>query len=159
MANEEMILLNELTRTGYRRLHVARMGQPPDLQNWIARLPVCSVDTLTAAHYEERTLGIYHLWLCWLARETVQLGYPDRKKWGVMWFIGKGTRFRDAAAEAAERYYLDLAKDGTMCLTQRLPTGAPDDGRIRINVLGTEIELRLREEDWVPMGYLVVEGE
>ncbi len=157
----EELIENSWSRMGLRTVHVARMGGAVERGRWLEQLPVGAFDTLTVCEYVEKPLRVSHLWMWWNAREVVEFMVGDRRFWGVMWWIGKGN-FREAAREAALRYFLDLGKDAQIVACRSLPKGAPrKDGQaepIRLEVLGKEVEVRLVEVEWAPERCVVALG-
>ena len=72
-----------MSRFGYRRVHVMRMGEAPVREAWVRKVVPDEVDRpcwagyaeggLTVAETREEGLDVYHLWLHWYARELVRL--------------------------------------------------------------------------------------
>lgn len=158
----DQVLLNDSSRYGLRRLHVVQLDKPPSKEEWLERLPGSCLDTLNVLQYEEKGLGIHHLWMWWNAREVMTLVFPDRvRRQAVLWYVGKGVSFRQALADAATRHYMDLERDGNYCVTRNLPAGTPIDEQgkpmpVEVISLGRKLTFELSQEDWVPKGYLVV---
>ena len=105
--DDESLVLNDLTQYGLRRMHVIRMDEPVNKDNWFEDVPVQSM-TSAFWYAEADPAGWHHLWLFWKAREAVALKFPDGvQRQAVMWWKGEDAPSEESAEEIrrAIEYY------------------------------------------------------
>lgn len=103
----DVVVVNDLTRYGLRRLHVMRMGGRPDWQHWRQMVPAAALDSLEYIERHEPAIGVEHLELWWHVREMVRVAPPPgREMVGVMWYVERGERLSEAIERATIEYYL-----------------------------------------------------
>ena len=160
----EVLLENEISRFGLRRLHVVGPRRVAR-DGWLARLPETAFDSLTVVDYEEKEVGVWHLELCWMAREFVPLKMADQVVDGVMWWVGQAygqedrpATLREAADLAASTWWLGRQSWPGRCLAQKLPKGASAEVEVGWGWFeeGKGPRVKLEEAGWVPKGFVVV---
>jgi hypothetical protein len=160
----EVILSNDVSRLGLRRLHVVSPKQVKR-ENWLARLPETAIDTLSVMDFMESELGVWHLHLWWEAREILPLNIEGMICECVMWWIGKaygeGDRpatLREAADLAASLWWMKKGVWPGRCLVQKLPKAATADTEVGWGLFaeGSGPRVKLEEAAWVPKGFVVV---
>jgi hypothetical protein len=163
----DVVLEDSLSRLGTRVLHVVRMGERPDVDEWIGKLPLTATDSLNWMRWEEKGLGVNHLMLIWNAREVVSLQRSVKDKdavTGLMWWMETGQRMSEAIREACERHFLDFNEDAQACFVHKVPEQAPKDADgqalpVKVSVLGKEVEVQLVEASWAPKQSIIVMKE
>lgn len=162
---EAVMVLNDVTRQGLRRLHV--MGSKVDVDPLIQEhVPADAIDDVEVRRVPEKEMGVEHVWLTWHAREMVFLKeltneYQMNGKGAALWWVGpNGSPYATvsfAADLAAELYWLRTGRRPEKVLIRKAPEGK-DQVPVGINVDG-ELEplvLQLVEADWVPNRFVVV---
>jgi hypothetical protein len=148
----EVILKNDLTHYGLRRLHVLQMGKPVK-DDWIKQVPFNSIKTCISTSWVNEAVDIYHLFLCWKVREVVQIQMGDTLQEVVMWWIDvkEGETIRKCADDAA-------------CLFSLLHTWLPTKAAVRKlppSAKGKKLDEPFQdvvfiEEPWVPTSCVAV---
>lgn len=134
---EAMILTNDMTVHGLRRLEVMQMGAAVEAAPWVESLPPFAAETVTLHRQYEEELGVHHLWLTWQPREVV--GRPvEGVERGVYWWIGRDQRIREALADAAAWHFVMLDCWPTAAWIARMPKGM---------AAGTVVKLDMGERD------------
>ena len=157
----EVMVENDLTEFGLRRVHVMAMGKPVELDNYLEYIPVDALDAQQASYQEEDT-GTWHLWLYWSAREvvTLRIGSPHgdagsaRPVKAGMWFVEKGGRMSWGIDLAATMYRLRLGRWPERALVRKLPEGTPSTMRVADG--SGETTLAVEAAAWVPEQFVVV---
>lgn len=154
MASEELLVDNDLTVYGLRRMHVTRMGGEVDASRWYELVPNEGMETLTLARHYDKALDVHHLWLLWHCREVITLAVDGAERLAVLWWIGEGETLRWAADLAACTYRMRLGKWATRAVVRNLPAGATEE--IEASLKNERARLRLERADWVPQRHVVV---
>jgi hypothetical protein len=149
------VLENELTAYGLHRFHVAS-GEALDKAAWMATIPWYARqhgDPVFVREWSEDLLGIYHLELCWKARDMFDVNKKlgGRYEPALLWWIGKAARLRDTIPEAIEAY-LGYSGQIPVYLWLRSKNGAPDAYRDEV----TDITVEIVTADWVPDKFLLL---
>lgn len=154
--SDEMLVLNDMSRAGYRRIHVMRMGEEPARVKWIAGVVPAEVDEdqVTAAEYREEGLDVYHLWLHWYAREMVRLVVGSKSVWSCWWYVGEMT-LRVAADCAATVFRRNMGRWPERFLVRSLPKGVESGTLVMTSDQGEVVGLPLEVEGWVPAKIVV----
>jgi hypothetical protein len=160
--DDEIILIDDLTPDGLRRLHVMQMGEPVKVENWITRVPMASIHTCHSTDWVEKEIGMHHLLLFWKPREMVALRHPSTSSGReaqetpvevVMWWIDvkAGDTIRKCADDAACLFSLLHTWLPTKAAVRKLPTSAK----------GKKLDepfqdVQFIEEPWVPKDCVAV---
>ena len=159
--SEETLLVNDMTPYGLRRMHIIRMGAPVEKGRWVEQTPLEARELLEAFEQEDKTLGIWHLWLVWNARERVRLhGAPGLEDGKVVlwWALGRGQALRESIRYAAVAYLGWFEKWPEVVKVRKLPKGAPEE----VELYEDEnecVKARLVEAQWAPKGVLIMDKE
>ena len=74
MATDDVIVMeNDVSRFGLRRVHVMRLGNPVVAAGMVEKYVPCEVSDYDVFNYCEEEVGMWHLWVVWKAREVVRL--------------------------------------------------------------------------------------
>lgn len=155
--NDESLVLNDISRYGLRRVHVIRMGKRVEQANWLHLLPVeTDWDDVTTAVYQDKAMGIWHLWMHWHARELIQLKLADGQKVpSYWWWVGKmGAQLSGDLAATVYRQLMGRWPE--VALVKKLPKGATAQSTIQAKDQGEIIELPICVADWVPPKMVIV---
>ena len=125
---DEIILKDDLTRFGLRRLHVMKMGEPVKVENWMSRVPLVSIHTCFTNVWVENPVGMHHLLICWKVREVIKILSRGKEQVVVMWWIDvkSGDTIRKAADEAACLFSAMFPWMPTKAALKILPNGIED---------------------------------
>ena len=156
---EAIILTNDFTIHGLRRLEVMQMGSPVEAAPWVASLPPFAEETVKVHRSHEEELGVHHLWLMWRPREVVQNALPGLAV-GVCWWIADGQRMRDALEDAAAWHQVMLDGWPARAWTAKMPAGITAGTEVELD-MGTavgSIRVVLDMDERVPERCVVVGG-
>lgn len=182
--SEEVLLENDLTEGGLRRMHVMGMGEAPDVVRWREMVPP-EAEGVEVFRTQEEAIGVHHLWFVWGAREVVDLTpHPDasqslphprplsqgeRGEGGdgvsgevVMWQVGTGDTLSWSIDLAATMFRLRLGRWPDTAWVRKLPPGAPVEMETtpsRVEGRDEICKLRIVEAGWVPKRFVVVGEE
>lgn len=176
----EQVVLNDITRYGLRRVHVMGEREIEDVDGWIERFVSEEArELVTIWRSQERELGIWHLWLCWNAREVMQfqnnlvgfgcgISNPNEiwdfhPQLGVLWWMGhNAVSVRWQAEMAATMFRLKTGeRPGRVWVREKPKTAGKDTcpTKFEVGLVGEErVELEMEVKEWVPKGFLVVVG-
>ena len=163
---EEVLVLNDLTEYGLRRMHVVSMGRPVERDVWLERVPGEAIEHVNCIQTKEEGLDVWHLWVVWNCREMVtvspaltpalsQEGEGATRK-GVLWYVGKGIPVSFAVEVGAEVYGRTVGRWPGVCLARSWPKEAPElywwkPG----NGTWGSVDVALAVAEWVPQGFVV----
>lgn len=150
--SDELVICDDLSSCGLRRLHVLRQGSRVGRERWLGMVPPQSVGTLRVVEYHEELLGVWHLRVYWGARELVR--FPDRVQPVMLWHLEPGQRFGDAVLQAAFAYWNTCDQAPAQAWLPRLPEQAP-----RAIELQDGVSLPIGAGEWVPAHCVAVGGE
>lgn len=60
-----VVVRNDVSRYGLRRLHILRAGQPVDEAAWLAAVGITADELLARLEFKEEFMGMHHLRLYW----------------------------------------------------------------------------------------------
>ncbi len=166
-----VVVDNELSRYGFRWVHVMRVGRAVDAEEAHGQfvpgeVPAAEVHRCA---WEEKEVEAFHVALSWPAREVVHLRrWPDpgSTAWeetpAVMWWIGRWSlldspaggpgagrvpaTIREAVDLAGTLFELRLDRSATQALLRKLPRAA--EAKIG--------EIEVIAAEWVPEGFVVM---
>ena len=149
---DDVLMANDLTRYGLRRVHVMRMGARPERERWLALAPgEVDLDDMSVIETREDGLDVWHLHVCWHARELVKLEGGEQGM-AVMWYLG-GQPVRLGVDCAATLFNMRTGRLPRAALIGKLPRGTVAGVMVAVSPAG---EIPLREAGWAPKGFVVV---
>lgn len=156
-AMTEMMLHNDISSYGLRRVHVVQMGAPVDATNWLGVIPDAADDLARSHRWVEEPLGIHHLLILWPAREVVHLvGEPEEWRGTdvLLWKLGKGESIRDGSIQAAVTYLEYFERWPDRVGVRSLPEKAADF--VAYKGENETVVIRPAKVSWAPAGFLIL---
>lgn len=170
----DVLLENEISRYGLRSVHVIGPKRI-ERERWMQRLPETAIDTLTVVDRLENEVGVWHMHLCWQARELVPVKMVAVRDPlsasenividAVFWWVGQAygeeerpATLREAADLAASTWWLAKGSWPARCLVRTLPKTATSEVEVGWGWFaeGAGPRVKLEEAYWVPKGFVVV---
>lgn len=154
---QEVMLENSMSREGVWTVHIIRMGQPVEVEPWLERVPAMDFSTLETRRWVEKDMGMHHLHLAGNVQDVIEMRWPngDRERAAFWW--AKRTGLREAARQAAERFWIAEGMEPGEVVVREIPKGAGKT--LEVRALGKTAELRITAARWAPRGYVVVRSE
>jgi hypothetical protein len=155
--DQEIMLENSMSREGVWAVHIIRMGAPVEVEPWLTRVPAMDFSTLETRRWVESGLGMHHLHLVGNLQDVIEMRWPNGDKERAAFWWAKRLGMREAARQAAERFYIAEGMEAGEVVVRDTPPGAGKT--LEVEALGKVLELRITAARWAPRGYVVVRSE
>jgi hypothetical protein len=155
--DQEVLLENHISWEGVWVVHIIRMGAPVEVEPWLGRVPAFDFSTLETRRWVEEGMGMHHLHLAGQIQDVIEMRWPNGDKERAAFWWAKAAGMREAARQAAERFWIAEGMEPGEVVVKDVPKGAGKT--VEVRALGKALELRITAAKWAPRGYVVVRSE
>jgi len=155
----EVLLKNDLTCFGLRRVHVVSDRKVADWRRWLrtAGMPFEAEGSLAVWQYEDAAVRFWHLWMVWHVRgEVVGVQCGGVKLCGVLWYVEPGETMGKVIEDAAMRFWLYFDRQPAVAWAASLQKGAPD--HVELEAGNGKVWIDVRAAGWAPKRCVFVCG-